>query len=340
MRLVQAHLSATVFILLILCSSNHIVLGGQSGRPDDSRPGKRSGPAPPPPASTPKIIKPPPRKPEPRAQITVTVQPADSRVMLDSQEASAPDSRGVVMFTNLTLASHRLVVRRTGYRDYSLVFTPVAGDNTPLNVNLDALPGKLHVVPSVGDALIEVKKLDGQQQAISLVGTIENLEIPAGDYRVTISKSGYGTVTRNVNIQPAQSLYLEPTLDLLEIPKRRAPERRIVTMPMTSAVETAGKYLVVRLRGASGEKENSGSIDVTASKATSGLIGIRGSLSGHPCEVEFVRMENVAEASLVETPGPSNQWSTVAIRVRPKDMKRLVHFVINWKSLEKSAAVQ
>jgi hypothetical protein len=109
--------------------------------------------------------------------------------------------------------------------------------------------------------------------------------------------------------------------------------RNVVRIPVTSTVEVAGKHLVVRLRGASGEPAPSGTIDVMANKSMASVTNINGSLPGVPCAVEFVRMENIAEASLLETPGPSNHWSTVAIRVRPKDQKRLMHFVINWRSL-------
>ena len=315
---------------------------GQSPRPSrpDERPRQPVKSPTPSPTPTPKVVTPPPRKPDPRANITVNVYPTDSRVMLDSQEFTAADSRGVVMFNNLTLTTHRIVVRCAGYNDYSVVFKPVAGHNPPLNVKLDPLPGTLNVVPAVNEALIEIKKLNGERASLTRTGTIEKLAVPPGEYEVTISKNGYATVTRTVTIEPAQSVYLEPKLDPVEPPKPRPRERKIVTMPMTFSAATSGKFLVVRLRGASGETATNGSIEVMANKTTTGLMDVKGSLSGLPCEVEFVRMANVAEASLVETPGPSNQWSTVTIRVRPKDQKRLMHFVINWRSLEKSAAVQ
>ena len=330
-------LSLSLLLSSGLCSD--VVFGQSPSRPDERprQPVKSPTPSPTP-TPTPKVVTPPPRKPDPRANITVIVSPRDSRVMLDSQEFTAADSNGVVTFNNLTLTDHRLVVRSTGYNDFSTVFKPVAGNNPPLNVKLDPLPGTLNVVPAVNEALIKIKQLNGGG-SLSRVGTVENLAVPPGEYEVNISKTGYTTVTRTVTIEPAQSVYLEPKLDPVEPPKPRRPERRIVTMPMTSSAATAGKFLVVRLRGASGETATNGSIEVMASKATTGM-DVKGSLSGLPCEVEFVRMANIAEASLVETPGPSNQWSTLTIRVRPKDQNRLMHFVINWRSLEKSAAVQ
>jgi hypothetical protein len=260
--------------------------------------------------------------------------------MLDGKEFIAVDSRGVVMFDTLTLTTHRILVRSAGYNDYSLVFKPVAGNNPALNVKLEPLPGILNIVPSVNDALIQIRRLDGERGSLTRNGTIENLAVPPGEYEITIFKVGCTKVTRTATIEPAQLLNLKPTLDPVEPPKRRAPERKIVTLPMTSSAATAGKFLIVRLRSASGEIATNGSIEVMANKATAELMDVKGSLSGLPCEVEFVRMANIAEASLVETPGPSNQWSTVTIRVRPKDQKRLMHFVINWRSLEKLADLQ
>ena len=352
MRAANIHLPATVLIVLVVfCVRSDVVYAGQSGRPDESRPSKQPETkpepkperreAPPVTVTTPKVVKPSPRKPDPRANITLTVYPTDSRVTLDTKETSPPDSRGVVMFTNLTLTTHQLVVRRNGYRDHSMVFSVRAGDNAPLSVNLEPLPWVLHVKPSVLEARVEINRLDGQREAFSRVGTIENLELPPGEYEIRVSKNGFVTNTRTINIQPAQSLYLEPKLDAAVVRRPPPPpEPKIVTIPMVSTVETSGKFLIVRLRSASGEKSNIGSINVLARKDGAGMPEIKGSLSGRPCEIEFVRMANVAEASLLETPGPSNQWSTVAIRVRPKDVKRQVHFVINWRSLEKSAAIQ
>jgi hypothetical protein len=46
-----------------------------------------------------------------------------------------------------------------------------------------------------------------------------------------------------------------------------------------------------------------------------------------------VRLENVAEYSFVEPPGAANQWARAVVRLRPKESKRPMHFLINWKSL-------
>ena len=317
---------------------------GQSGRPDetprrpDPPPPKTEQPPPPPqPVKRPKQ---PPPKSEPVGHLTLQVRPSDSRVMFANQQIMAVDSTGILTFRNLKLNSHVFVIRRDGYRDRSLTFKPVAGENKSIEIVLEPLPGILHVAPSIGGTQITVRSLDVTREPISRFGVIESLEIPAGDYEIAVSKNEYVTVTRRVTIRRAESFRFEPQLQAVEIPKPQPPSRKVITIPMTSAIEVSGKYLIVRIRGASGEIANSGAIDVMANKLTSRLPEIKGSLPGLPCEIEFVRIANVAEVSLLETPGPSNQWSTVAIRVRPKDQKRLIHFAINWRSLERAQAAR
>jgi protein TonB len=56
-------------------------------------------------------------------------------------------------------------------------------------------------------------------------------------------------------------------------------------------------------------------------------------LNGSPCRIEFFKIENIDEWSLVETPSPSNQYSRIVVRVRPKDAKRPLRFAVNWKSV-------
>ena len=325
-------------VLVFLVSIGAGTSLGQSGRPDYT-PKPSPTPTPKierPPPSPPPPPKPRPPKPEPVGHLILVVSPSDSRVMLNSQEFMAADSTGVLTFRNLKVSSHALVVRHPGYRDRSLSFKPVAGETRSLEVKLEALPGVLNVIPSIGGTQITVRSLDADREPITRSGSIESLELPEGDYEVTVSKNQYVTETRKVTIQRAESFRLVLQMQAIEIPKPQPTPRKVLRIPLTSTVEVSGKYLVVRLRGASGEAATSGAINVMADKAMANLTNINGSLPGLPCEVEFVRMANVAEASLLETPGPSNQWSTLAIRVRPKDQKRLMHFVINWRSLRSS----
>jgi TonB family protein len=102
-------------------------------------------------------------------------------------------------------------------------------------------------------------------------------------------------------------------------------------------IQIEGKYLIVTLRGVSGDLAAAGSISVAAGHASSAATEMSGSLNGRPCAIEFIRLENIADASIVESPGPSNQWSRIVVRVRPKDAKRLIRFSINWRMLQSAS---
>jgi protein TonB len=68
---------------------------------------------------------------------------------------------------------------------------------------------------------------------------------------------------------------------------------------------------------------------------------VTGNLNGLPCQIELIKLENIAEASIVEAPGPGNNWTSMMIRVRLKDEKRRpISFAVNWRSLSNPAAIQ
>jgi len=222
-------------------------------------------------------------------------------------------------------------VRREGYRENHRAIDVLPGETTKLSITLEAVKGILSVRPNVSGTAIELRSITRDQPVGTYAGGIEHLEFPPGEYEVTISKSGYVSSTRSVTINGGSSVEIEPHLGPLPPPKPARPAPR----PMNGRVELDGKYLIVYLSGSSQDDSVSiGSINVTASKA--GLGEISGSLNGSPCRIEFFKMENIDEWSLVEPPSPSNQYSRAVIRVRPKDAKRLLRFAINWKSVNGS----
>jgi hypothetical protein len=101
-------------------------------------------------------------------------------------------------------------------------------------------------------------------------------------------------------------------------------------------VRAEGKYLIIEIQGASGDNTTLlGSITFTLADAMAGIGQVQGLLSGGPCHVEFVRLENVAEGSFIETPGPTNQWAKLILRIRSKNSKRPIQFAINWKAVQR-----
>ena len=271
-----------------------------------------------------------PRRPPPKpklANLTVTVSPSDSTLLFDDQQLDKVDASGSARLTDLKTGQHTLTIRHAGYREKQQTVDLKTGENEPVSITLELLKGTLSVSPGVADAEISLKSIDANQGVGSYSGSISQVDFPPGEYEITVSKRGFKTVTRRFTIKPAESVYLEPQLEtLVEKPRFQAP--------MSAVVKGEGKYLVVHLLGMSGtESPTSGSINVSVTKASSGFAEVSGTLTGSPCEVDLIRLDNVADASLVELPGPTNQWSRVVVRVRPKDSKHPVRFAINWRLL-------
>jgi hypothetical protein len=136
-------------------------------------------------------------------------------------------------------------------------------------------------------------------------------------------------------------MYLEPPLESEPTVASRASLRRrpSFTPSRATIVETTkdGKYIIVALSGRSGDVASTlGALDVTvnADALLLNSSNVNGMLTGFPCKVDFVRIENIADYSFVEPPGAGNQWSKAVVRIRPKDSKRPVRFSINWRTVE------
>ncbi|MEN3328169.1 MAG: Gram-negative bacterial TonB protein C-terminal [Acidobacteriota bacterium] len=68
---------------------------------------------------------------------------------------------------------------------------------------------------------------------------------------------------------------------------------------------------------------------------------VTGNLNGLPCRVELLKLDNVVDASIDEAPGPENNWSSIVVRIRPRDeKKRPISFAVIWVSLAARPALQ
>jgi len=279
--------------------------------------------------------KPNPRQPVVRpapkvtASLTIIVTPADSLVRLNNERKEV-DSNGSLVL-KIPPASYTLIVRHEGFRDDQRSVDLKSGENPPLTIILEPLKGTLNIRPSVDGASIELRSLDRNRNVGSYAGAIDQIDFPPGEYEITISKPGYATATRTFTLKAAATVELEPRLDPLPPPK---PTPKPRPRPMNVRAETDGKYLIVHLSGTSDDDSTAlGSINVSVGKSTLAFPEVSGTLNGAPCRIEFFKLENIDEGSLIETPSPSNQYSVIIVRIRPKDSKRPVRFAINWKSV-------
>jgi TonB family protein len=121
-------------------------------------------------------------------------------------------------------------------------------------------------------------------------------------------------------------------------PTPEEPKPVLGDAAMTIRASADGKFLLVELTGKSGDASaTTGVVEVTVTmKGDTQLVS--GKLPGYPCRVALARLENVAEYAFGEVPGAGNQWGHVVVRVRPKDPKRSMHFLINWTALDSGQA--
>jgi hypothetical protein len=274
------------------------------------------------------------------AEITINVSPADSTIMFDGVEHRAENGR--FRRAELKPGTYKVVVRKNGYREKAYDLSVAAGDRRPLKVELELSSGIVNVVPTVDNAAISIVNAETNGEVGRYDGRANNVELPPGRYQVVISKKGHRTTVRDVTVEDARTIYLEPPLELLPPPPTPTPrrtERRSFRADAATQMQAVpeGKYIVINLSGRSGNTASPvGTVDVTlnADYSRTGSGSVIGMLTGFPCQVDFVRLENVAEYSFIEPPGNSNQWGRVVVRVRPKDSKRAMHFLINWKLLQ------
>ena len=286
------------------------------------------------------------RKPEPEtpavapvapAALTISTNPSTAFISVNGNEIESRDANGALRLTGLRPGPYNLIVGRQDYREERRTINLVPGQVENISIVLRPLPGKLNVSPSVAGTEITVRNSRAGSEVGSYAERVSDLEVEPGVYQITVSKSGYKTSTREVTVEPAKSAYLEPLLEPAPVERERVhPD---AAMFMQTAND--GKYLTVSLTGQSGDSASAeGALDVTlnAVGSASDTRSVAGMLSGFPCQVDFVRIENIAEYSFIEPPGFGNHWAAVVVRVRPKDPRRAIRFAINWKALQSAPA--
>lgn len=277
--------------------------------------------------------------------LSIYIAPSDSTIILEGVEYRAEN--GSFIRNGLRPGTYKIIAQRNGYQHESYQVSLEPGRNLPLNISLEPLAGILNVTPTVADSETKIIELATNRHVGTYLGSARNVELPPGRYQILVSKEGYLTTRHEVLIQPAEPVFLKPSLDLLPKPSSssaRQSRRPSFRPDSATQVETSvsGKFIVVVLTGRSGDMANAlGAIDVTLAVGSQiGALNVSGMLTGYPCQVDFVRLKNVAEYSFIEPPGAANQWARAVVRIRPKESKRPVQFLINWKSLQNTSAAE
>jgi len=272
-------------------------------------------------------------------QAEVDTSGVDGTLLLDRQKvkSSYAPNTGVITLKGLKPGTYSLTARKPDFQEYVESVTVASQEVNEVAIVLIPIRGRLTVAPSIDGANIEIVDVATNMSLGRYAGRLDQFEVSPGQYRVITSKTGYKEAVREISVNPAQSVYLEPLLELLPPP---APllKRLPYTAPMGMEIQRRDKYLLFQLQGSSGNAgTTSGSINVNLGGP--GRNYVSGNLNGLPCSIEFIKLENIAEGAIVEGPGPSNNWTRIVVRIRPKDEKRRpISFAINWSSLQKSSS--
>ena len=239
---------------------------------------------------------------------------------------------GAITLRGIRPGMYRLVARKPDFREYATPVTVTLDSQNVFTVTLTPIPGKLTVSPAVSGTEIEIVRLETNTSMGRYQERLDQFELAPGGYRVVTSKAEYKPAIREITINAGESVYLEPMLELLPRPTTTAKPPAFVA-PMSFSVQREGKFLILHMQGSSGNSDRTlGSITVSLNGPAGNTV--TGNLNGLPCQIELIRLANTAEASIVEAPGPANNWTSMVVRVRPKDEKRRpISFAINWRSL-------
>jgi protein TonB len=261
-------------------------------------------------------------------------------LLIDGQKVKSSERvAGYVTLKGIKPGTYRLVARKPDYREYVTPVTVTLDAENLFTVRLTPTPGKLTVSPSVGGAEVEIVNLETNISVGRYPERLDQFELAPGQYRVVTSKPGYRVAIREIRVNPGESAYLEPLLDPLPRPTPTPKPPPVVT-PMSFSVQRQDKYLLFYLHGSSGDSGQAfGTITVSLNGPARNSV--TGNLNGLACQIELIKLENIAEASIVEAPGPVNNWTSMVVRVRLKDEKRRpISFAINWKSLPNPPSVK
>jgi TonB family protein len=247
-------------------------------------------------------------------------------------------SAGVITLKDIRPGPYRLVARKPDFREYVIpvTVTPDSKQNV-FTVRLIPSPGKLTVSPSVGGAELDIVSLETNLSLGHYSERMDQVELPPGQYRIVTSKEGYKIATREFRVNPGESVYLEPLLELLP-PPPPTPNPTPIGTPMNFTLRRQDKYVLFYLHGSSGDSAKTlGSINVSMNGPAMNTVS--GNLNGLPCQIELIKLENIAEALIVEAPSAANSWASIVVRVRLKDEnRRPISFAINWRSLANAPA--
>jgi hypothetical protein len=157
------------------------------------------------------------------SHVRVKIAPADARISIDGAPLGKDPSAAERMLAGIRPpgpgeaapsgsfdlvvdpGAHVIVLSRKGFRDVVLNKTFAPSSKTALDLELDKLPGVMHIASTQPGAVVAISGID--------VGvTPVDVTRPAGSYRVLVRKEGYVAYSSQVTLKPGEDVALRAQL--------------------------------------------------------------------------------------------------------------------------------
>lgn len=171
-----------------------------------------------------------------RVTVTVRTNVPHATVMIEGARAGETDARGEVTLEGLSIGTHRIVARRAGFADYGAELTIPDASTRLVSVALKVDFAVITVATGTPDVTVSI---DGRPAALTS-------QVEPGTRTVTVSKAGFQTVTRRVDLAPGQTLTIPVSLDALPAapPSRPASDALMVELRAFDAAVNEGRTSV------------------------------------------------------------------------------------------------
>lgn len=143
--------------------------------------------------STPKPPANPPRPATPTADLSVRTNLAGCTVLLNGQPRGNTNQDGFLNLSELKPGNYTVTVRKAGYADGQQTITLGGGLNQQVSFALRAGAVAVSINTNVTGARIEIANVGSYTDRASV-------QLQPGSYNVTVSKQGFGTTTREVEV--------------------------------------------------------------------------------------------------------------------------------------------
>jgi hypothetical protein len=219
--------------------------------------------------------------------LSVNSSPSKATIILDGTARGTTPT----ILNGISVGSHTLVLKKSGYNDYSTTVTVSSGTTTSISPTLTATPGSISVRSTPSGATIV---LDGMTKGTT-PSTLNGISV--GSHTLVLKKSGYNDYSTSVTVSSGKTASVSATLTVStgSISANSTPSGATIVLDGTTKGTTpanlvgisVGKHTLVLKKN--GYNDYSTSVTVSSGKTanvstalvvSTGSINVRSSPSG------------------------------------------------------------